>query len=279
MQKKLIYFNKKKFTDEMSNINFWKEQIQKVINDFNLLISQTSNKITYDELKDFFTDGDVSHPDRESIEKLIFCKYSGNKKTKLFGLEIDTQAAMKLLKLPDLDEFYKLVDNLPSRAGLNWNNYELISNTLEVKKNIAKKIEERYKEYATSDDEIQRLDDVQEIADIINNFIEKYKVNRFNVPNITTKSLLSWLEDDYKFAPRIYFVKYGELPTDFRIPGSAEVLKKGYSGSDPTHKKEPDNKTSSMIIASVFHDDDTDEDTDDKVSDQGPAIKGKISGK
>ena len=60
MQKKLIYFNKKKFTDEMSNINFWKEQIQKVINDFNLLISQTSNKITYDELKDFFTDGDVS---------------------------------------------------------------------------------------------------------------------------------------------------------------------------------------------------------------------------
>lgn len=223
MEKILFSYDQASANSEVKQIETIKEKIQKVIDEFIKLVPNSN--LTIEEIKPFvFKEinilGEASHGDNvnQQVNILIAKKTVG--KTQLKGVPIVWETFIQNMELPDTSKVVQAIKEARVQVSIYidpapMNDQKVIrnpvvaiqslKNKIELKCEVIESIHEGYKKYLVTEDQHNRFEKAQKVAEALNEAAEAY-TGQYPITNLINFGFIVELDENGKFKPAWGFI-------------------------------------------------------------------------
>jgi hypothetical protein len=206
--------NKGKIQNLEMNINHTHKLIINSVKAWNKICPEP---ITLNELRSFLTNEPYRLPIIENVEALLKDKLILNKKVDFDGLQVNVESLKNLLILPNLTNFIatlqKFSVEIPtvsfsmSNEPIYWQHFYIVKGKVTVLSDTVEIQKESYKLYATTQEELKRLNTVKPLCEALTNFMKSNP--EINPDELFNKNLIDFYYD--KFIPNYRFIETGRI--------------------------------------------------------------------
>lgn len=209
-EKVLYATNVNRIQDVELNLNYCQKLIQSAIDEFNKIAP-----ITINQLEGLF---DQYHRvDLDKLDEFLRSELVKGKAGIIQGLEIDTEKLKELIILPDatdlikiLSEFANTVESKTITAPdtIYWQFYSIDKNNkVKISSDALDILTQSFKFYASTPEEIQRLNNVTKLREAVNAFCASNP--EINKEEVVNHNLLAVMNDDFIINPT--FIEMGRI--------------------------------------------------------------------
>jgi hypothetical protein len=223
MEKILFSYDQASADSEVKQIDTIKEKIQKVIDEFVKLVPNSN--LTIEEIKPFvFKEinilGEASHGDDINRQAKILVANKIVEKSKMNQIPINLDSFVKSMDIPDVKMFESSVREARVQVSIYidpapMNDQKVIrnpveaiqitKNKVELKSEVIESIHEGYKKYLVTEDQHNRFEKAQKVAEALNEAVEAY-TGQYPIANLINFGFIVELDENGKFKPAWGFI-------------------------------------------------------------------------
>lgn len=206
--------NKGKIQNLELNIDHSQKLIQNAVNEWNKICPEP---ITLNDLRSFLTKEPYRQPITENIEALLKDKLIISKKIDFNGLQLNSEKLKDLLVLPNLNNFIETLQKFSEEIEtvifsigsepIYWQYYFIEKSKVKVLIDEVENQKESYKLYATTPDELKRLNTVLPLCEALTNFVKSNP--EINPNELFNKNLIEFAYNE--FIPNSRFIETGRI--------------------------------------------------------------------